>query len=122
MSSLSYRSQADYFSCADPNVAAAQALRLLKMRARLCEPREQSGRHHPEAMEVDTACGIEPPPAVAGTSGTSCPGTIEADSYSGVGIYRSVNANGPDPKLADCGSVLKTGISCTLFVKLNLKE
>jgi hypothetical protein len=66
------------------------------MRARLCEPREQSGRHHPEAMEVDTACGIEPA-AVAGTSGTSCPGTIEADSYSCIGIYRSASLNGPDP-------------------------
>jgi hypothetical protein len=83
MTSLSYGSHPDYFFCADPNVAAAQALRLLKMRARLCEPREQSGRHHTEAMEVDTPCGIEPA-AVAGTSGTSCSGTIEADSYSGV--------------------------------------
>ena len=102
-------------------MAAAQALRLLKMRARLCEPREQSGRHHPEAMEVDTACGIEPA-AVAGTSGTSCPGTVEADSYSCIGIYRSVSPNWTGSEVSRLRILLKTGISCTWFVKQNLKE
>ena len=54
----------------DPNAAAAQALHLLKIRARLCEPRDPGGL---EDMEVDRA-PASATEAVPGSSGT-CTGT-----------------------------------------------
>lgn len=50
----------------DPNAAAAQALHLLKIRARLCEPRDPGGL---EDMEVDRA-PASATEAVPGSSGT----------------------------------------------------